>query len=221
MTDAILQLEVGQDTLKAGTEGDKVYFKGNKRGEACMIDFYTEMALEGRGFQIRAGTITTPLVGDVVITDTAAELAVNAPQGLALIVVYFNLSIRLGGGTLHEYALKSVDGTATVGTGAAFTPLSILMETNAPGSQATAFVGAAGAVTVVAEAATTTRRLWSASNPVAVGAGNSLTVFNYSPRSPHTIANVAHAYAQIAATTTGPSYFASFEYIELKWVNIN
>lgn len=221
MSDANVQLLVGQDTLRAETEGNMAYFKGNKRGEACVIDFFTEMALEGRGFQVRLGTITTPLVGDVAITDAAAEAAVNAPQGLAIMPVFCNLSIRLGTGTLHEYAIKSVDGTATVGTGASFIPLSIIMDTNANGSQATAFVGAAGAVTVVAETATTTRRLWSASNPLAVAAGNSVTVFNYQPRTPHVIANTAHVYLQVAATTTGPSYYASLDYIEMRWVNIS
>ena len=221
MGDVNLQLLVGQDTPRSETEGNQAYFKGSKRGEACIIDFYTEMMMEGRGFQVRAGTITTPLVGDVAITDTAAELAVNAVQGLALIVVFFNLSIRLGTGTLHEYALKSIDGAAVVGTGAAFVPLPVMMETAAVSSQATAFVGAAGAVTVLAELATNTRRLWSASNPLAVGAGHSPSSYNYSPRSPHTIANNAHVYAQIAATTTGPSYYASLDYIELKWVNIS
>lgn len=220
MTDVTLQLQVGQDTLRAESEGNQVYFKGSKRGEACVIDFYTEMMLEGRGFQIKAGTITTPLVGDVVITDTASELAVNAVQGLAVIVVFFNLSIRLGTGTLHEYALKSVDGAATVTTGT-FVPLPIMMESNAVASQATAAVSAAGGVAVVAEAATTTRRLWSYSNPLAIAAGHSPGSINYQPRSPHTIANNAHVYAQIAATTTGPSYYASLDYIELRWSHIS
>lgn len=219
MSDAQLQLKVGQDIPRSETEGDHAYMKGSKRGELCVVDFFTEMALEGRGFQVRAGTITTPLVGDVVVTDTAAELCVDVASGFAAILAYLNIAVRLGTGTLHEYALKSVDAISTVG--AAFIPLSIIMDTNATAARSTARVAAAGGVTVTAELATTTRRHWAASNPVAVGAGHSLTTHVYQPRCAPVIANIACGYVQIAATGTGPSYYASLDFLELLWSQIS
>ncbi len=170
------------------------------------------MALAGAVYQVRAGTITTPLVGDVVITDTAAELAINAALGLTVIPVEMDLSIRLGTGTLHEYAIKSVAAAATVGTGAAFTPLPLLLGGSA--AAATAFVGAAGAIVVAAEVATTTRRHWAYSNPVAVAAGHDAPKLRWEPRMPPIIKGVGSVYLQVAATGTGPSYYASLNFIE-------
>ena len=219
MSDYNMRLKVHQDNLGSASEGVWTELKGSKRGEACIIDFYTEMMLEGRAFQIRGGTISVPLVGTVTITDTQAEMCVDAPNGITAMIVALNLSINLGAGTLHEYALKSVDAVSTSGT--AFVPLSCLVESNQINSRCTARVAAtAGTVTVTAETATTTRRHWSGSNPVAVGAGHSFTSYDYQPRTPPSIANAACAYVQLGAATTGPSWFGSMDFIELPWVNV-
>lgn len=192
------------------------------RGEAAVLDFYTRMALEGRVFQVRAGTITTPLVGDVVITDTAAEMATTANSGLTIIPVHLDISIRLGTGTLHEYAAKSVGAAHTVGT--AFVALPLYMGGAAANSYST--VSAAGGVAVAAELATTTRRHWSYSNPVAAGAGNdpgvsAVASTAWVPRVPPVLAGTACFYVQIAATTTGPSYYASYDFIELATTSVS
>lgn len=198
-------------------EGKFIDWKMSRRGEPCIIDFYTEMILEGRGYQIKAGTITTPIAADVAITDTAAELCVDAGQGLAVIPVYLNISVRSGGtSTAHEYALKTVDTVSSAGT--VFAPLPLLGETDTPAAAATGRAQTAGSVTVTGETATTTRRLWSYSNPVAIGAGNEINTHEYEPRMPHLIANQACCYCQIAsAVTTVPSYYASLDFIEMLW----
>ena len=214
-----MQGEVNYKSPRAFGEGKYINWKLSKRGEPVVIDWYTEMVLEGRAYQVKAGTITTPLVGDVVITNSAAEMSVDAGQGLAVIPVYCNISVRLGTGTLHEYAIKSADVASSSGT--VFVPLLLLGDTNGTAAVGTARVSAAGGVAVTDELATTTRRLWSASNPVAAGAGHELTTHNYEPRMPHLIANDACCYVQIAATGTGPSYYATLDFIELLWVSIS
>lgn len=180
-----------------------------------MSDFFLWSVLTGAAYQIRAGTITTPLVGDVVITDTAAELLVNALTNTTIVPVNLNISLRLLTGTLQEYAAKSVAGAGTVGTGAAFTPLPL--RSNGSAAVSTAFVGAAGAVTVPAELATTTLRHWSFSNPAA-GATGALPTAGYdlqwNPRMPPILVGPRVFYVQIAATGTGPSYYANFDYLE-------
>ena len=109
-------------------------------GSMVVIDFFAKAILDGRGFQVRAGTITTPLVGDVVITDTAAEFCVDAVVGFVVIPVAQIISIRLSTGTLHEYATKSV---ATVSSaGAAFVPLPL--RSGGAAAATTARVAAAG-----------------------------------------------------------------------------
>ena len=183
-------------------------------GALVVMDFFTKAVLDGYGFQVRAGTLTTPLVGDVVITDTAAEYCVDVANGGTLIPVCNNISIRLGTGTLHEYAAKSVATASSAGT--AFVPLPLKSDGLAA-SLTTARVQAAGAVTVTAELATTTQRHWSFSQPIAMGAY--VPIATWEPLRPPRLVGTAAAarclYVQIAATTTGPSYFASLDYLEI------
>jgi len=203
---------VNQDVPRAESEGVLTGLKANKRGETCIIDFYTQCALEGRAFQVRAGTITTPIVGDVVLTDTKCEMASDIKSGITFMPVFLNIAVRLGAGTLHEYAAKSVAAAVTT-AGTAFVPLPLYM--GGVASMCPASTGTAGGVVVAAELATTTRRHWSYSNPLAVAAGHGVTVHDWQPRMPPVLAGVASFYVQIAATGTGPSYYASYDYIEL------
>lgn len=205
-----------QSSLQRYAEGSRAPGLVGRLGLQVVQDFYLFMALAGKGFQVRAGTITAPLVGDVLITDTAAEMCVDAASGLTIIPVSLDLAIRLGTGTLHEYAVKSVGAASSAGT--AFVPLPLLMGGDA--ASATARVQAAGAVTVAAEAVTTTRRHWSHSNPVAVGAGHDAPPLKWEPRTPPIIRGVGCLYVQIAATTTGPSYYAALDFIEAPTVNL-
>src|SRR3990167_10769012 len=93
----------------------------DKSGALVVIDFYAKAILDGHGYQVRAGTISVPLVGDVVITDTAAEYAVDCASGKVVIPVFQCISVNLGTGTLFELATKSVATASSAGT--AFVPL--------------------------------------------------------------------------------------------------
>jgi len=181
----------------------------DKSGALVVIDFFAKAMLDGHGYQVRAGTVTTPLVGDVAITDTAAEYCVDPASGKVVIPVYQDISIRLGTGTLHEYATKSVATASTSGTAFVLLPLKL----DGAAATSTARVSAAGGVTVTAELATTTRRHWSYSQPIAMGAYS--TVTERQPLRPPVIPNGYCLYTQIAATTTGPSYYANLDVIEI------
>ena len=214
-----LLARVQQDSVAATANGNLAAVEASSRGELIVIDWFAQMVNEGRGFQLRIGTITTPTVGDVVITDSAAEMCVDVASGLTMLPTQYDMSVNLGTGTLHEYAIKSVAGPSTAGT--AFTPLPLLIGGTAATS--TARVAAAGAVSVVAEAVTTTRRHWSYSNPVAVGAGHSPGHIEWQPLRPPVVVGSATGsclYVQVAAATTGPSYFASLDYIEIASASI-
>lgn len=186
----------------------------DRMGIQVVEDFYFYAAKVGAAYQVRAGTITTPLVGDVVLTDTAAEMSLDAVSGTTVIPVNLNISMRLLTGTLHEYAAKSVGAVSSAGT--AFVPLPLKM--GGAACVATARVSANGGVTVTAELATTTRRHWSYSNPAA-GATGALPTAGYSldwsPRMPPILQGAACFYVQIAATGTGPSYYAAFDFLEI------
>ena len=181
----------------------------NVNGFQIVVDFYTQMALMGRAFQVRAGTISAPVVGDVVITDTAAEMCADAASGTTIIPVYCNINFNLAAATLFETAGKSVATVSSSGT--AFVPLPL--RSNGDAATSTARVQAAGAVTVTAELATTTLRHFAWGHPIAAGAWP--TIYDWEPRTPPVLVGPRCFYVQIGADTTGPSYFAHFDYIEI------
>ncbi len=200
---------VAQDATEAAGEGTEIAFKASKMGFQIVTDFYTQMAIEGRAFQIRAGTISAPLVGDVVITDTAAEMCVDCVSGTTIIPVTANITFNLAAGTLFEVAGKSVATVSSAGT--AFTPLPLY--SGGAAATTTARVQAAGAVAVTAELATSTLRHFAWGHPIAAGAWP--TIYDWTPRMPPILNGARSFYVQIAGTTTGPSYYASFDYIQL------
>lgn len=211
--------EVHSNTLGAAnwplglTNGAAKVLDIDPSGAQIVMDFYLKAMLAQLGYQVRAGTITTPLVGDVVLTDTAAEFCVDPGSGLVLLPVTTMISLRLLTGTLHEYAVKSVSGASSAGT--AFALLPLVIGGRGPGS--TARVSAAGGVTVTAELATTTRRHWEGANPAAGATGalpTSLFTLEWTPRTPPPILAATCLYTQIAATGTGPSYYAHQDVLE-------
>lgn len=207
MTD--LRLTTNDVDLGAPAESTRTAWTMTKRGEAFVMSFYQRMMFQGRVFQVLNGTISAPEVGDVVLTDQAAEMATSARLGTTVIPISTNVNVNLGTGTLHEYAGKSVGTLHTAGT--AFIALPLKLGGNAAASYST--VSSAGGVAVAAELATTTRRHWSYSQPIAAGAYQ--TTYDWVPKVPPLLVGPACYYVQIAATGTGPSYFASYDFIEL------
>ena len=208
---------VNQDSPRSVSEGVWTNLKVSKRGEACIIDFYTEMALEARGYQVRAGALSAPLVGDVVITDQVCELATEAPTGTAVIAVELEIAINLGGGTLHEYAAKSRPWTTAI-TGTAFVALPMYL--GGPAARSSSYGSAAGGVDVGANEDLPLDRLhYHFAQPIAMGAWSGIALWQ--PIAPPVIDGRSIFYVQIAATTTGPSYFAHYNFIELPTVNID
>lgn len=204
---------VAHDSLSSAGENTWMAAKGNKLGYQIVMDFYTQMAIEGRVFSVRAGTISVPLVGDVLIIDTAAEMAVDAASGTTIIPVATNIGINLATGTVHEYQGKSVATVSSAGD--VYVPLNL--RSDGPSSVSTARVDAEGGVTVTAELATTTLRHFSTGAAIAQGA-YALNV-EWEPRTPPVLVGPRCFYVQVGAASTGPSYFANIDYIELPTAN--
>ncbi len=193
----------------------------NTMAQQVVMQWYQFLILDGRGYQVRAGTITTPLIGDVPITDTRGEFCVDAVAGTTIMPVNQIISVRLSTGTLHEYATKSVGTVSSAGT--AFVPLPL--KTDGSAAVSTARVQA-HAVTVTAELATTTRRHWSWANPAA-GFTGALPGDQHQEWHPAMEAGVPVLvgpqclYTQIAAASTGPSYYANLDFIEVPSLMVN
>ena len=191
------------------TDDSWVNLRASRDGAPIVLPWFVALAIEGKAYKVRLGTITAPLEGDIAITDAAAEAAVDAATGYTIIPVYLNVQIEsLNGGTLPECAFKSVGAVSTSGT--AFVPLNLKI--GGPAATNVARVAAAGGVAVAAELATTTRRHFA---NVAVIAGNSSVLANTYFKLPPMLVGPSSAYLQVAGATAGPLYFAHFDYVEL------
>lgn len=187
----------------------------SSQGVLVVVDFYTQSVLDGRGYNVRAGTISVPVVGDILITDTAAEMCADAAANTTIMPMSANINFNLASATLFEAAGKSVATASTAGT--AFVPLPL--KSSGSAAVSTARVQAAGAVTVTAELATTTPRHFSWGHPIAAGAWP--TIYDWNPAAPPVLVGPRCFYIQIGADTTGPSYFASFDYLEFQTAMID
>ena len=204
-------LDVAQygEATRGGTSLAQALLLLDSSGALVIMDVFAKLVMDGYGYQVRAGTVTTPLVGDQPLADAVAEYCVDTANGKVIIPISQNISIRLGTGTLHEYAVKSVATASTAGAAFVLLPLNI----GDVAAVSTARVAAAGGVTVTAELATTTRRHWSFSQAIAAGAY--VADCRWEPLRPPRIGAGNCLYTQIAATTTGPSYYANLDVLEL------
>lgn len=181
----------------------------DRSGAQVVMDFYTKAIKDGKGYQLRAGTITAPVVGDVLITDTKAEMAVDAEAGVCIIPTYANVALQLAAATLYEVGIKSQAAISTSGT--AFVPLPLLKNGVAWGGVAR--VAAAGGVVVANELVTDTALHYSWAQPIAAGAYT--TTFEWQPTAPPWWNGAACGYLQIGGDTTGPSYFSNLDFLSM------
>jgi len=213
MSNIDMEVKVGQASPGTNAEGVWADLKGNRRGEVCIVDFLSEMALEGRCYQIRAGTVSTALTGDVAITDTAAEMTLDAASGVTFIPIEVMITWNNLGGDALECAAKSV-GTASSG-GDAFTPLPLYAGGIA--ARCSARVDPAGGCTVAAELDTTTRQHFMYAQEFVSDDDGEAEPWNpvvYHPKLPCIGKGVACFYVQIASASTGPGYFAHIDFGE-------
>ena len=212
---AEMRLAIAHDSLGSAGEGTHADWKGNKLGYGIVMDFFAQMAIEGRVYQVKAGTISVTETSDVPLADTAAEMCADCVLGTTIIPVYANYSASVQAGTVNEVAGKSV---ATVSSsGSAFVPLNL--KSDGPPAASTARVDDEGGVTVTAELATTTPRHFSYSQPIVAGAYT--TTYDWEPRTPPVLVGPRCFYIQVGATGVAAEYFAHFDYIELPTANIS
>ncbi len=188
----------------------------SKRGEQRVIDFITEMLMEGRGYQVRAGTIVTGLAMQDVIADATAEMCFDAQTGYTIIPIQLRVAAReIATGTTVQVALKGVGAISTSGT--EFIPLPLL-EGGAKASGPARVQ--AGTVVVPAELATTTVRIYEYENvftmaPTTINGNLALIP----PAGPDELQYIgkgpACIYFQAGATTAFPLYFAHLNVLEL------
>ena len=217
---ADMRFNVNEAVLDAAGDGQGfMAVKGSRMGFPCVMDFFTYMALTGHAYQIRAGTVATGLAADSTLTDAAANWSVDALTGTTIIPCAYRLAmLDVATGTTLHCAMKAVGAVSSAGT--AFVPLPLLQ--GGAAATSTARVATDGGVTVTAELATTTRRLWEfvalqtqSATVLAVGALGTIVASNYSPILPYVGKGPACVYGQIASTTAFTLHFGAMDYIEI------
>ena len=120
--------------------------------------------------------------------------------------------------------MKAVGAVSSAGT--AFVPLPLLQ--GGAASSATARVATDGGVTVTAELATTTRRLWEfealqtqSATVLAVGSLATIASAAWRPIVPYVGVGPACVYVQIASTTAFTLHFGTLDFIELPTTGIS
>ena len=213
-----LEVLVNQSALREEAEGQWADLKGTKRGEVCVIDFFTEMVLEGRGFHSHAGNKTTAITGDAAITSTASELSVGAAVNMAFIPFEASISIATQVGDAFECAGKSVGTTPAATT--AFVPLPLYR--GGPASRCVAFADTAGGATVAAETLLTTRTHFHYSEEFVgdTDAEENIAGILWTPRLYPVLPGASAFYLQVASTATAPTYFAHINWVEMPTANL-
>ena len=204
--------------LAAGFGGNTAPAMGmSTLGHLVVVQFYQQMILDGRGYQVRAGTISAPLTGDgTAITDAAAEMCADCASGTTIMPVYSLTSIDTWTADDSEGATKSV---ATVSSaGAAFVPLPL--KTDGTAAVTTARVAATGGVTVTAELATTTlvHYMWHSDEGGTPATDiTSTSEKEWAPIAAPVLVGARCFYVQVSLAT----YFAHFDYLELPTLMVN
>lgn len=231
---AEIQVKVNQDVPRSVDEGVWTDVKGTKRGELCVIDFFTQMVIEENCYQVRLGTVTAGVTADATaITDADADAAVAALAGTTIMPCEVWISLDTQVGDSVEAAAKSIaDSTMTGGT--AFEPLNLCL--GGKPAITKAMVGGAGAITVAAELPTDTRQHFQVTQEFAKDDGTELAThsqYHYggsgvgrrgNPLIWHPIllpvlVGASCFYLQIAGVTAH-DYFAHIDYIELPTTSV-
>jgi hypothetical protein len=192
--------------------------KINARGETRIIAFLEEMLQEGRGYQVRLGTVTVPVAVDSVITDATAELCYDAGAGLTIIPIGLGIAPRnIATATTFGAALKGVGEVSSAGT--VFVPLPLLQ--GGDGASGSARAAATGGVTVKAELVTDTVKIFEfeetrTQTPVDGDVSLSLvTVAAQNAKLHYVGKGPACIYLQLAATTAFPLTHSHLDVLEL------
>lgn len=217
MEELDLRVWVNQDIPRAASEEQWAGLKGSKRGEACVMDWYTEMALEGRVFCVRFGLQAAPKTGDQPIATTKAESCVDPGAGMVCIPFDGVFSLDTAKGTLTD--IRGVIVPTASSGGDAFTPINIFLGGNS--SRSTARCDETGGCTVTAEAEGTSVLCFSHTAPIAGLAGAAPKLgYDWQPKSPPIVPNAYCFYVQIGGTGTSPTYHLRYSFVELPEANV-
>jgi hypothetical protein len=164
MSEAIFRTFVQQDAYRVGAEGGAVAVRANPRGEVVVPDWYTQLALDGRVYNISTSVQETgDLLGETApgTNNVNPSILVDVPTGTTIIPIELTVMAE-GTGTSGDWAVirMSTDDTTRYSSGgASITPIN--MRKDDPNTSSVSAYH--GGTQVVASANTDDDTLWYSS----------------------------------------------------------
>ena len=130
MSEAIFRTFVQQDAYRVGSEGGAVAVRANPRGEVVVPDWYTQLALDGRVYNISTSVQETgDLLGETGpgTNNVNPSILVDVPTGTTIIPIELTVMAE-GTGTSGDWAVirMSTDDTTRYSSGgASITPINM------------------------------------------------------------------------------------------------
>ena len=213
------RLFVQQNTVGRASDGSVVGQRGTRDGSAFVLPWYMGFALEGRVFTANAGSLATPVsAANAAVTNLRPMAVLRVPSGTTIIPIKTTISPRALAGTVNDIIVAFCQNDVGNGTSSAMTVGPINSKTDATVAST---VTARQLYTGDCTAPTNPVELLHRCDPYAQSAdanGASLnTAINF-PESPQDtlpiLVGPASWLVYVGATTTGPTFYASFEWVE-------
>jgi hypothetical protein len=218
MAESDMRVWVNQDAIRSASEEQWASLKGTKRGEACVIDFYTEMVMEGRVYGVRFGLQAAPKTGDQPIATTKAESALDTGAGVVTIPFDAVISLETAAGTVND--IRGVVVPTASSAGDDYVPLNMFLGGNS--CRSTARCDETGGVTVTAEAEATSILCFSQIAPIAVASQATPRLgYDWKPMAPPIVPDDYCFYIQVGGTTTSPTYHLRYSFVEMPLTSIS
>lgn len=188
------------------TDGSPAVAWMDASGATVTVDFYTKAILDGRGYQLRLGVLTTFAETDIEITTVKCEMSADSSAGHVLMPTHFTAIMEsLSGGTLPDTRVMMTATASTAGTTVVPTP----MKTGGVAASTTARAAAAGGVTIVDDTATTTRMLYGG---VIAAVGN--FQIDIDLRGSAVVSGAGNIYVVQGTVAAGVESFLALSYLE-------
>ena len=104
---AIIKAKARQDAaVSRVSEGNDVFLRAMRDGSLIKADWKQALIMEGRGFTINVGSLSSPAVGGgsgaTIIENNGPECAIGFPSGTSIMPIYVDISMLVTAGTLDD-----------------------------------------------------------------------------------------------------------------------
>ena len=141
---AIQAGKVRQNTYESYPEGTERELRVNRRGELVVMDFWTQLALDGRLFHMQIGTEDAPVASTASIDDAMVWALVDGATGTTYIPCFVDVTLALPGNTSATgdamFEIDRAKARYTSG-GTAFVPENLRTDRPRVSAAAAAYVG--------------------------------------------------------------------------------